>query len=102
MLSIVKSMTLHGLEGFIVDVQVDVAGGLPCWEIVGLPDISIRESRERVRTAIKNSGYEFPSRRIVINLAPATIKKVGTAFDLPIAIAILLATQRAIFGWKYS
>lgn len=93
MLSIVKSMTLHGLEGFIVDVQVDVAGGLPCWEIVGLPDISIREAKERVRTAIKNSGYEFPSRRIVINLAPATIKKVGSAFDLPIAIAILLATE---------
>ena len=57
MLSIVKSMTLHGLEGFIVDVQVDVAGGLPCWEIVGLPDVSIREAKERVRTAIKNSGY---------------------------------------------
>lgn len=93
MLSIVKSMTLHGLEGFIVDVQVDVAGGLPCWEIVGLPDVSIREAKERVRTAIKNSGYEFPSRRIVINLAPATIKKVGSAFDLPIAIAILLATE---------
>ena len=93
MLSIVKSMTLHGLEGFIVDVQVDVAGGLPCWEIVGLPDVSIRESKERVRTAIKNSGYEFPSRRIVINLAPATIKKVGSAFDLPIAVAILLATD---------
>ena len=93
MLSKVKSMTLHGLEGFIVDVQVDVAGGLPCWEIVGLPDVSIRESKERVRTAIKNSGYEFPSRRIVINLAPATIKKVGSAFDLPIAVAILLATD---------
>ena len=93
MLSIVKSMTLHGLEGFIVDVQVDVAGGLPCWEIVGLPDVSIREAKERVRTAIKNSGYEFPSRRIVINLAPATIKKVGSAFDLPIAIAILFATE---------
>lgn len=93
MLSIVKSMTLHGLEGFIVDVQVDVAGGLPCWEIVGLPDVSIREAKERVRTAIKNSRYEFPSRRIVINLAPATIKKVGSAFDLPIAIAILLATE---------
>ncbi len=93
MLSIVKSMTLHGLEGFIVDVQVDVAGGLPCWEIVGLPDVSIREAKERVRTAIKNSGYEFPSRRIVINLAPATIKKVESAFDLPIAIAILLATE---------
>ena len=93
MLSIIKSMTLHGLEGFIVDVQVDVSGGIPCWEIVGLPDISIREAKERVRTAIKNSGYEFPSRRIVINLAPATIKKEGSIFDLPIAIAILSASE---------
>lgn len=93
MLSIIKSITLHGLEGFIVDVQVDVAGGIPCWDIVGLPDISIRESKERVRTAIKNSGYEFPSRRIVINLAPATIKKEGSIFDLPIAIAILMASE---------
>lgn len=92
MLSIIKSITLHGLEGFIVDVQVDVAGGMPCCDIVGLPDISIRESKERVRAAIKNSGYEFPSRRIVINLAPATIKKEGSAFDLPIAIAILMAS----------
>ena len=92
MLSIIKSITLHGLEGFIVDVQVDVAGGIPCCDIVGLPDISIRESKERVRAAIKNSGYEFPSRRIVINLAPATIKKEGSAFDLPIAIAILMAS----------
>lgn len=92
MLSIIKSITLHGLEGFIVDVQVDVAGGIPCCDIVGLPDISIRESKERVRAAIKNSGYEFPSRRIVINLAPATIKKEGSAFDLPIAIAILIAS----------
>ena len=91
MLSIIKSITLHGLEGFIIDVQVDVAGGIPCFDIVGLPDISIRESKERARAAIKNSGYEFPSRRIVINLAPATIKKEGTAFDLPIAVAILMA-----------
>lgn len=93
MLSIIKSITLHGLEGFIVDVQVDIAGGIPCLDIVGLPDISIRESKERVRTAIKNSGYEFPSRRIIINLAPATIKKEGSAFDLPIAIAILMASE---------
>lgn len=92
MLSIIKSITLHGLEGFIIDVQVDVAGGIPCCDIVGLPDVSIRESKERVRTAIKNSGYEFPSRRIIINLAPATIKKEGSAFDLPIAVAILMAS----------
>ena len=93
MLSIIKSMTLNGVEGFIVDVQVDVSGGIPCWEVVGLPDISIKEAKERVRTAIKNSGYEFPSRRIVINLAPATIKKEGTIFDLPIAVAILMASE---------
>lgn len=93
MLSIIKSITLHGLEGFIVDVQVDVSGGIPCLDIVGLPDVSIRESKERVRAAIKNSGYEFPSRRIVVNLAPATIKKEGSAFDLPIAIAILMANE---------
>ena len=91
MLSIVKSMTLHGLEGFIVDVQVDVAGGLPCWEIVGLPDVSIRESKERVRTAIKNSGFDFPAKRTVINLSPATMRKRGASFDLPIAVAVLTA-----------
>ena len=93
MLSIIKSMTLNGVEGFIVDVQVDVSGGIPCWEVVGLPDISVKEAKERVRTAIKNSGYEFPSRRIVINLAPATIKKEGSIFDLPIAVAILVASE---------
>ncbi|MBP3708244.1 MAG: YifB family Mg chelatase-like AAA ATPase [Clostridia bacterium] len=92
MLSIIKSMTLNGIEGVIVDVQVDVSAGIPCWEVVGLPDVSIKEARERVRTAIKNSGYEFPSRRIVINLSPATIKKEGTNFDLPIAIAVLIAS----------
>lgn len=92
MLSIIKSMSLNGIEGFIVDVQVDISGGIPCWEVVGLPDASVRESKERVKIAIKNSGYEFPSRRIVINLAPATIKKEGAIFDLPIAIAILMAS----------
>lgn len=86
MLSIVKSMSLHGLEGYLIDVQVDVSSGMPSWEVVGLPDISIKESKERVRTAIKNSGYEFQSRKIVINLAPADTKKEGPFFDLPIAI----------------
>lgn len=90
MISIVKSMCLHGLEGYSIEVQVDVSGGLPCFEIVGLPDTSIREAKERVRTAIKNSGYELQSRRIIVNLAPANTKKEGSYLDLPIAIAILL------------
>lgn len=90
MLSIVKSMSLQGLEGFLVDVQVDVSSGMPKWEVVGLPDTTVRESKERVRTAIKNSGYEFQSRKIVINLAPADTRKEGSFFDLPIAIGILL------------
>lgn len=90
MLSIVKSMSLHGLEGYLIDVQVDVSAGMPSWNVVGLPDASVKESAERVRTAIKNSGYEFQSRKIVVNLAPADTKKEGSFFDLPIAIGILL------------
>ncbi len=89
MLSIVKSMSLTGLDGYLVSVQVDVSAGLPSWEIVGLPDVSVRESKERVKTAIKNSGFELQSRKIVINLAPADTKKEGSFFDLPIAIGIL-------------
>ena len=93
MLSIVKSMSLQGLEGFLVDVQVDASAGMPNWEVVGLPDATVKESKERVRTAIKNSGYEFQSRRIVINLAPADTRKEGSFFDLPIAIGILIDFQ---------
>lgn len=94
MLSIIKSMALHGLDGYLVDVQVDISNGLPYFEIVGLPDTSIRESKERVKSAIRNSGEEFPSRRIVVNLAPADTKKEGSCFDLSIAIGILKANQR--------
>lgn len=94
MLSVVKSMSLIGLDGHLINVQVDVSSGMPCWEIVGLPDISVKESKERVRTSIKNSGYEFLSRRIVINLAPADIKKEGSSFDLPIAIGILICSEQ--------
>lgn len=93
MLSIVKGVSLHGLNGYLVDVQVDVAGGLPNFEIVGLPDITIREARERIKTAIKNSGFNVYSRKIVVNLAPATKKKEGSIFDLPIAIGILSAND---------
>lgn len=89
MLSIIKSISLNGLDGYLINVQVDVSGGLPAWNIVGLPDISIKEAKERVKTAIKNSGYELLSRKIVINLAPANIRKEGSFLDLPIAIGIL-------------
>lgn len=90
MLSIVKSMSLQGLEGYLIEVQVDVSAGMPSWQVVGLPDASVKESNERVRTAIKNSGYEFQSRKIVVNLAPANTKKEGSFFDLPIAVGILM------------
>ena len=90
MLSIVKSMSLHGLDGYLVDVQVDISAGMPSWEVVGLPDATVRESKERVRIAIRNSGFDFPSRKIIINLAPADKRKEGSFFDLPIAIGILL------------
>lgn len=93
MLSRVKSMSLHGLKGYLIDVQVDVSGGLPCWEVVGLPDTSVKESKERVKTAIKNSEIDLQSRRIIINLAPADTKKEGSLFDLPIAVGILLANE---------
>jgi magnesium chelatase family protein len=92
MLAIINSLALVGLQGERIQVEVDVSGGLPCFDIVGLPDASVRESRERVRTAIKNSGFEFPAKRITVNLAPADLKKEGPGFDLPIAIGILVAT----------
>lgn len=91
MLSKIKSMSLEGLSGYLVEIQSDVSGGLPSFEIVGLPDVRVKEAKERVRTAIKNSGIEFPSRKIIVNLAPADIRKEGTFFDLPIAIGILIA-----------
>ncbi len=93
MLSIVKSMSLQGLDGFLVDVQVDISAGLPAFDVVGLPDATVREAKERVRTAIKNSCFEFQSRKILINLAPADTRKEGSFFDLPIAIGILLDFQ---------
>lgn len=94
MLSIIKSMALNGLDGYLVEVQTDVTGGLPEFDIVGLPNISIREAKERIRVAIKNTGIDFPSKRILINLAPAGTKKEGTSLDLPMAIGILIATNQ--------
>ena len=91
MISNVKTISLNGIDGNLVEVQTDIASGLPNFDIVGLPDASVRESKERIRTAIKNSDIEFPSRKIIINLAPASTKKEGTSYDLPIAVGILVA-----------
>ena len=89
MLSKVYSFGLYGIEGFKVDVETDVSNGIPHFEIVGLADTAIKESKERVRSAIKNSAFEYPVKRITINLAPADVKKEGSLYDLPIAVSIL-------------
>ncbi len=91
MLSQVLSGTVIGIEAFLVDVEVDIAHGLPSFSTVGLPEGAVRESKDRVKASIRNAGYEFPSDRITVNLAPADIKKAGTGFDLPIALGILAA-----------
>lgn len=93
MISNIKTISLNGIDGNLVEVQTDITGGLPSFEIVGLPDTSVKESKERIKSAIKNSNIEFPSRRIIINLAPASTKKEGTSYDLPIAIGILSALK---------
>lgn len=93
----INTAAFSGIEGVLVSVEVDLERGLPCFSIVGLPDTSVKESKERVRAAIVNSGFEFPIKRIVINLAPADIKKVGALFDLPIALGILMATEQITF-----
>ncbi len=92
MLARVHSAALHGVEAYEVEVEVDISRGMHSFTIVGLPDTAIRESRDRTAAAIRNSGFQFPVERITINLAPADIRKEGPAFDLPIALAILLAS----------
>jgi magnesium chelatase family protein len=87
-----KSASVLGIDGFIVEVEVDISNGLPLFELVGLPDSSVREARERVRAAVKNSGAHFPLQRIITNLAPADVKKEGSGFDLSIALGILVAS----------
>lgn len=91
MLARLESAAVFGVDAYPVHVEVDVGLGLPFFRMVGLPDASVRESRDRVRAAIRNSGFEFPSHRITINLAPADVRKAGSAFDLPIAVGILAA-----------
>ena len=92
MLAKVLSSAVIGIDAYVVEVEVDIARGLPSFSTVGLPEGAVRESKERVKAAVKNSGYHFPSDRITVNLAPADIKKEGSAFDLPMALGILAAT----------
>ena len=93
MLSKIISSGILGIDGYLIDVEVDLSSGLPAFDLVGLPDSAVKEARERVRTAIKNSGFIFPVKRITVNLAPAHMKKEGAAFDLPIAIGVLCCME---------
>ena len=96
MLSKVTSFALFGLAGVPISVETDINHGLPAFELVGLADAAVKESKERVRSAIKNSARKFPDRKITVNLAPADIKKEGAFLDLPIAIGLLKASEQLV------
>ncbi len=97
MLARITSCAVVGLDGSMVEIEVDISQGLPSFIIVGLPDAAVQEARERVRSAIRNSGWSFPMKRITVNMAPADLKKEGPAYDLPIAIGVLAASGQAEF-----
>ena len=101
-LACLRTAAVFGVDACPVHVEVDVSFGIPAFTMVGLPDASVRESRDRVKSAIRNSGFEFPAHRITVNLAPADVRKAGSAFDLPIALGVLAANgaiaQRDIEG----
>src|SRR3954463_4456957 len=92
MLACLRTAAVFGVEACPVHVEVDVSFGFPQFTMVGLPDASVRESRDRVRSAIRNSGFAFPEPRVTVNLAPADVRKAGASFDLPIALGILAAS----------
>lgn len=94
MFSQINACALMGMDGYIVKVQTDISNGMPSMNVVGLPDTAVKEARERINSAIRNSGFKFPSKRITINLAPANTKKEGTAYDLPLAISILQGSEQ--------
>jgi len=94
----IKSTGLFGINGYVIDIETDISGGLPGFDIVGLADTAVKESRERVRAAIKNSGFDFPVKRITVNMAPGDTRKEGSAYDLPIALGILTATGQ--INWQ--
>src|ERR1700694_4277074 len=94
MLAKVLTGAVLGIDAHLIEVEVDIGNGMPGFTIVGLPDKTIDESRERVRAAVRNSGYEYPLRKMVINLAPADIRKEGTGYDLPLALGLLAGSEQ--------
>ena len=94
MLSMIHSMGLQGMDAYPVSVETDLTQGTPSFDVVGLPDATVRESRERVRAAMKNTGFDFPISRIVANLAPADIRKEGAVYDVPLLLALMRATHQ--------
>ena len=99
MLAKVHAAAVVGLEGEIMEVEVDTTRGMPSFTIVGLPDTAVQESRERVQVAIKNAGLIFPRHRVTVNLAPADLRKEGPAYDLPIALGVLAASEQIRSEW---
>lgn len=96
MIAKINSVGLTGMDGFCIKVEADISGGVPTWDVVGMPDTAVRESKERIRSALKNSGFNIPGKRILINLAPADVKKEGACLDLPIAVGILSASEQLV------
>src|SRR5436189_6430922 len=94
MLARVRSAAVLGIDAYLVDVETDIANGLPSFVTVGLPQGAVKEGRERVSAALANAGYTFPLKRITVNLAPADIRKGGTGLDLPIAVGLLVASEQ--------
>ena len=96
MITKINSVGLTGIDGFCVRVETDISNGIPAWDVVGIPDMAVKESKERIKSALKNSGLMIPGKKILVNLAPADIRKEGTCLDLPIAIGILTASEQLI------
>ncbi len=94
MITKINSVGITGIDGFNIGVEIDISNGIPSWDVVGLPDTAVKESKERIRSAIKNSGFNIPGKKIVVNLAPADIKKEGASLDLAIAFGILAASEQ--------
>ena len=96
MVAKIHSMGLYGMNAFPVEVETDLSGGLPTFEVVGLPDAAVKESRDRVRAALKNCGFDFPVSRITMNLAPADKRKEGPMYDLPLLLSLLQASRQLL------